>query len=175
MERRLKNKLDDHQQKFKEDLLEWIKNKQIVSAENDDCKNDFIQYLFDYENFIIQKEDFQKRKRTKNIISCMERCIANRANGEQCTRRRKEGVSFCGTHTKGTPHGVKEDIINENTVNIEKVDIWVQEIKGINYYIDAYNNVYRADHVVSNKQLPEIIAKWALTDSDKYCIPEFNI
>ena len=102
------------------------------------------------------------------------RCTANRANGEQCTRRKKEGSCFCGTHIKGTPHGVKtcEPV---QTVNTKKVEVWIQEIKGINYYIDAENNVYQPADIIANKVHPSIIAKWNLNENDEYCIPEFNI
>ena len=39
----------------------------------------------------ICKDDLQKRKRIKNIVPSNDRCIALRANLEQCTRRKKEG------------------------------------------------------------------------------------
>ena len=54
---------------------------------------------------MLSKEDFQKRKRVKNVVPQFERCGAKRANGEQCTRRKKDDSCFCGTHVKGTPHG----------------------------------------------------------------------
>ena len=48
-----------------------------------------------------------KRKRVKNVVHLSDRCCAKRANGEQCTRRRKDTTTeYCGTHLKGTPHGI---------------------------------------------------------------------
>ena len=126
----------------------------------------------------MDKEDFQKRKRIKNIVASNNLCTAKRANGEQCTRSKKmNGGDYCGTHIKGTPHGE----INSKTASDEKethktkIEIWVQEIKGINYYIDNANNVYKHEDIISNKQNPSVIAKWSLTDAGVYKIPEFGI
>ena len=53
-----------------------------------------------YESVGGRKSGFWK------IIPPNERCCGIRANGQQCTRRKKEGQDkYCGTHIKGTPHG----------------------------------------------------------------------
>jgi hypothetical protein len=176
MEKRLQTKIERYNQGFKDDIKEWFNdNKYRVVSTNDQEKlSELLQYIYDYNNFQVDKEDFQKRKRTKNSISHFERCTAKRANGEQCTRRKKENSSFCGTHIKGTPHGV-QTCVEVSSVNTKKVEVWIQEIKGINYYIDAENNVYRPDDIIGNKTNPSIIAKWTLNDEGKYCIPNFNI
>ena len=122
----------------------------------------------------LQKKIFQKRKRVKNLVPHFERCIAKKAEGEQCTRRKKDKEDFCGTHVKGTPHGMVSSN-SDNIVTTTKVEVWVQEIKGINYYIDASNNVYKPEDIISNMQNPNIIAKWALNEKGNYTIPEFNI
>ena len=62
----------------------------------------------------------EKRKRVKNSVPFHERCKAKRANEAQCTRRRRDGSKFCGTHIKGTPHG---EIVEEETDTIEKKKI----------------------------------------------------
>ena len=47
-----------------------------------------------------------RRRKVWKIIPPDERCCGLRANGQQCTRRKKEGQDkYCGTHIKGTPHG----------------------------------------------------------------------
>ena len=47
-------------------------------------------------------------RRVWKIIPPGERCCGLRANGQQCTRRKKEGQDkYCGTHIKGTPHGTR--------------------------------------------------------------------
>tara|TARA_Y100000389_G_C17470694_1_gene530401 strand:- start:3595 stop:4125 length:531 start_codon:yes stop_codon:yes gene_type:complete len=176
MEKRLKLRLDEYMIDFKDNLKQWVSenNCTLYDSQRNNKTSEFLQFVYDYKNFSVNKEDFQKRKRVTNVISYHERCNAKRANGEQCTRRKKDGCSFCGTHIKGTPHGV-HDKIDINEEQLKKIEIWVQEIKGINYYIDSNNNVYSAEDVLSNVNNPCIIAKWSLNKDNEYCIPNLNI
>jgi hypothetical protein len=109
----------------------------------------------------------------KNFVPIYDRCCAKRASDEQCTRRRKEESEFCGTHMKGTPHGIMENP-NEQKMNTTKVEVWAQDIQGIVYYIDKCNNVYEASDIIKNQVNPKIIAKY-LKVGEHYSIPEFNI
>jgi len=176
MERRIVNKIETHQVAFKDSIQKWLNenNCNVTSSGSVDKTSDFLKFVFDYGGLTLSKEDFQKRKRVKNVVSHYERCTANRANGEQCTRRKKEGSCFCGTHAKGTPHGVSNMGGEKNTC-VKKIEVWVEEINGINYYIDSDNNVYRPEDIVSNKTQPAIIAKWRKNDKSQYEIPEFNV
>ena len=170
MERRLNKKLEVYITSFKDNIRE--KAGQIGTSNNDEM-NQLIQYIYDYDRLSFNKEDFQKRKRVKNFVPIFDRCCAKRASNEQCTRRRKEGSEYCGTHMKGTPHGIIE-ANDESKTTTQKVEVWAQEMQGIVYYIDKNNNVYQAEDVVSNKTNPKIIAKYA-KNGDNYSIPEFNI
>jgi hypothetical protein len=170
MERRLNKKAETYITSFKDSIRE--KAGQMGMAKNEQV-NQLLQYIYDYERLAFVKEDFQKRKRVKNFVPIFDRCCAKRASNEQCTRRKKEGSEYCGTHMKGTPHGII-DTQNENKVNTQKVEVWAQDIQGIIYYIDKCNNVYQAEDIVSNKINPKIIAKY-LKNEDHYSIPEFNI
>ena len=170
MERRLTKKVETHQLSFKNDLKEWImKNKNMMNSDN---MAQLLTFIYDYPNISLTKEDFQKRKRVKNTVPQFERCTAKRANGEQCTRRKKDGSCFCGTHIKGTPHGVVDDS-KEPTKQVKKVEVWVQEIKGINYYIDAEKNVYLPEDIISNSKRPRVIGTWE-KQGDEYCIPNLE-
>jgi hypothetical protein len=198
MEKRISKKIDTHQVEFKNAIREWIKTNNVkIIGYNDDENEDntdeqettidktsnFLQFVYDYNGVSLTKEDFQKRKRTKNVVPCYERCMAKRSNGEQCTRRKKEGDTYCGTHMKGTPHGViteeekKEEQKDEHGIYLttKKVDVWVQEIKGIHYYIDQENNVYHPDDILSNKQYPRKIGKWTFNETDGYHIPSLSV
>lgn len=175
MERRITNKVETHQVKFKETIRDWLKNNDCQILQNgNDMTSDFLKFVFDQDAILFTREDFQKRKRVKNVVSHFERCSAKRANGEQCTRRKRDDSCFCGTHAKGTPHGVSENGESEES-NIKKIEVWVEEIKGINYYIDSDNNVYRAEDIVENKTSPAVIAKWKVDDNGKYYIPAFVV
>jgi len=170
MERRLNKKLEGYITSFKDN----IKEKTVhLGMNTNEQVNQLLQYIYDYDRLTFDKEDFQKRKRVKNFVPIFDRCCAKRASNEQCTRRRKEGSEYCGTHMKGTPHGIV-DTQEETKVNTQKIEVWAQDIQGIVYYIDKLNNVYQAEDIVSNKTNPKIIAKY-LKKGEVYSIPEFNI
>jgi hypothetical protein len=170
MERRLNKKAEGYITTFKDNIRD--KASDLGMSKNDQV-NQLLQYIYDYDRLSFSKEDFQKRKRVKNFVPIFDRCCAKRATCEQCTRRKKEGNEYCGTHMKGTPHGVM-DLLEEVKVTTQKVEVWAQDIQGIIYYIDKNSNVYQAEDIVINKLNPKIIAKY-LKNGDQYSIPEFNI
>jgi len=168
MERRINKTIIEYITSLKNDFREVIQKTEI----NDDSKDILIKHVYDYEQLVLTKEDFIKRKRVKNVVPVCDRCIAKRANNDQCTRRRKDGDEFCGTHSKGRPHGViSED--NNNRVNFQKVELWAEDIQGIVYYIDKTGNVYQTEDIVNNLSNPKVIAQYVKTD-EGYSIPSFN-
>ena len=170
MEKRLNKKLESYITTFKDCIREKATNMGINKNEQ---VNQLIQYIYDYDRLTFNKEDFQKRKRVKNFVPIFDRCCAKRANEEQCTRRKKDGCEYCGTHLKGTPHGMIDNQ-NEPKNNTQKIEVYAQDISGIIYYIDNNNNVYQAEDIISNKINPKIIAKY-VKEGLIYSIPEFNI
>lgn len=170
MERRLNKKLETYITTFKDNIREKATQ---LGLSSDGKSTQLLQYIYDYDRLSFNKEDFQKRKRVKNFVPIYDRCCAKRAAGEQCTRRKKEGSEYCGTHMKGTPHGIVDNS-DEPKINTQKVELWAQDIKGIVYYIDKYNNVYDTADIIKNKVNPKIIAKY-LKDGENFSIPEFNI
>ena len=158
MENRIVKKVDQHLSVFKDQIKEWF-------AENDsticgECsKNDFLQFIFDYNSLSLSKDDFSRRKRIKNTVPLGIRCCARRANGEQCTRRRREGEEYCGTHVKGRPYG-QVTTSNNDTKNKKKLEVRMQEIVGIQYFIDEEKNVYSHNDILNNKINPEVIGEY---------------
>ena len=169
MELRISKKVETHQIDFKNAIKSWMESHSGLFADTQ-ISSEFLKYIYDYDNIVFAKEDFLKRKRVKNIVPQYERCTSLRANGEQCTRRRKDSDCFCGTHIKGTPHGV---VAATNTLvkKINKVEIWIQEIQGINYYIDAANNAYLPDDILANIDNPRKIGRWELDKNNMHNIP----
>ena len=157
MEKRINKKFENYITTLKENIRE----KSIELGMNDEKMNDLIQYIYNYERMTLNKDDFMKRKRVKNVVPYFERCCAKRASGEQCTRRKKEECEYCGTHMKGTPHGLVED--EENKQTMQKIELWAQEIMGIVYYLDKFGNVYQAEDIVNNKVNPKVISKYTKT------------
>jgi hypothetical protein len=170
MERRINKKIEAYITAFKEDVKERAEE---LGLTNNNSLSSLVKFVYDYDRLVLVKEDFMKRKRVKNSVHLADRCCAKRANCEQCTRRRKEGSEYCGTHLKGTPHGICKLDENEKPQG-QKIEVWVQDIQGIVYYIDKNNNVYQTEDIYTNKSNPKVIAKY-LKDGENYSIPEFNI
>jgi hypothetical protein len=170
MEKRLNKKLESYITSFKDSILE--RATQLGMSKNEEASQ-LIQYIYDYDRLTFNKEDFQKRKRVKNFVPIFDRCCAKRASNEQCTRRKKEGCEYCGTHLKGTPHGIVDNQ-NESKNTTQKIEVYAQDIQGIIYYIDKTSNVYQAEDIINNKVNPKIIAKY-VKNGENYSIPEFNI
>jgi hypothetical protein len=168
MEKRINKKIETYTTAFKEKILERSSQLGI----KDEQLNSLMQYIYDYERLSLNKDDFLKRKRVKNVVPYFDRCCAKRASSEQCTRRKKEGCEYCGTHMKGTPHGLVEN--EENKQTTQKIEVWAQEILGIVYYIDKFGNVYQAEDIVNNKINPKVIAKY-VKNGEVFSIPEFGI
>jgi hypothetical protein len=170
MEKRLNKKIEAYVTSFKD----AIRNKiACLDFEEKEKTNELIEYVYEYERFVLIKDDLNKRKRVKNSIPCSNRCSAKRANGEQCTRRRKENCEFCGTHSKGTPNGLIS-VNDPETVLLQKVQVVAEEISGIVYYIDSFKNVYRTEDILEGKQNPEIIAKY-IHENGRYTIPSLGL
>lgn len=168
MEKRIIKKTRLFQLQFKEDIKEWIINNSDVKE-----NKELIEFIFKYPLLNLEEKDFQKRKRVKNIVPLFERCKALRAIGDQCTRRKGEGVDFCGTHIKGQPHGVVDTNSTQNEhSHCKKITIWQEEIQGIIYYIDEHFNVYNTNDILENKHSPPVIAKWERNKSGDIIIPQ---
>lgn len=160
----MKVAINGHLEDYKKCNAERLTTTAASSFKPNDVVDDYhanlMKMVMGYEKFKLCSEDLMKRKRVKNVVPLFDRCVAKRANGEQCTRRKKEGEGYCGTHTKGRPHGSVNET-PENVVTNKKVDVWIKEIKGIVYYIDGDNNVYDPEDILLNKINPKVIMKFS--------------
>jgi hypothetical protein len=171
MERRINKKLEVYVTSFKDSLRNKISELDL----NDKTKvNDLLEHIYDYERLTLSKDDLIKRKRIKNSIPINNRCNAKRANGEQCTRRRKDECEFCGTHVKGTPHGFIQLNSEGEELSEKKIEVIAEEIFGIVYYIDNLNNVYKTEDILEGKINPSIIAK-CIRNNGSVTIPELGL
>jgi len=170
MEKQINTKIYNYINKFKEDVLNILQEKNALT-------NIIENYVKNYDVLELEKDDFVRRKRVKNIVPFYERCSAKRASGEQCTRRKKHNQLYCGTHIKSQPHGIISENTEDNneTQNLHKITVKAQDIKGIIYYIDDYNNVYDPYDIKQGITNPKIIAKYVTLANGDYSIPEFNI
>ena len=168
MEKRVCKIVDDYCSQFKKDICDKLVE---FSKDNIDVQ-DIVSFVYDYEKIALENDDFAKRKRVKNAVPFCDRCTAKRATGEQCTRRKREGEVFCGTHSKGTPHGAIDinSIDENNQQQVNRVEVWVQEMNGICYYIDKNHNVYQTEDIVSNSKNPKIVAQYNVDANNKYTL-----
>ena len=166
MEKRVSAKINEYLDVFKQDIKSWMEENNDIDFKN---KSDFLKFIYDYNNLTLDKDDFSKRKRIKSHVPHYLRCLAKRANGEQCTRKKKDDSCYCGTHDKNRPHGVV-DKDNENDVKLKKMEVRLQDINGILYYLDKFNNIYKTDDIIENKVNPSNIAKYKINDEGNYII-----
>lgn len=157
MDKRLNKKSELYVTQFKDDLRAKITG---LCFDDKSKVNELIEYVYEYERLNFVKDDFVKRKRVKNSIPDLNRCSAKRANGEQCTRRRKEQCEFCGTHFKGAPHGLITSGANPIDTNKHSLEVLAEDVNGIIYYVDKYTNVYNMEDILGQKENPRIIGNY---------------
>jgi hypothetical protein len=152
MEKRILQKFNDHIAEFKTRVLDEIRKGATLE--------ETIGLVEQCDPLPLERADFIKRRRTKNSVPAEERCNAKSAKNDQCTRRRKNGHTCCGTHSKGVPHG----LMSSDDARSQQKEVWAEDIGGIIYYLDVDHNVYKTEDVMKNMVNPTIIAKWSKTD-----------
>jgi hypothetical protein len=149
MEKRILQKFNENMIEFKSRILEEISKGHTLE--------ETIEWVQQCEPIPLERADFVKRRRTKNSVPPEERCNAKSAKNDQCTRRRKNGHTCCGTHSKGVPHG----LMSTDDSKSHQKEVWAEDINGIIYYLDADHNVYKTEDIMKNMVNPTILAKWS--------------
>lgn len=168
MEKRINEKIDDFMNEYNNKILDILLNNKIDVPEN--ILVDLREFINNHDNLNLTKEDFSKRKRCKTNVPIYLRCCAKRANGEQCTRKKKDNIEYCGTHEKNKPHGIVDlnNIDNNKEKVKEKIEIFLEEINGITYYIDNNNNIYNTQDIIQNIVPPRITGKYKINSNNDY-------
>lgn len=159
MEKRITEKHNQFIKQFKDAMSTKI--LELIHSEEGYGKDELEtlhQFMYDYDSTIYSSVDFEKKKRIRNVVNPDDRCKAYRANGQQCTRRHKEGHDYCGTHIKGLPHGHVD--VSAKKEKKKEIKVWQEEINGIAYYIDNNNNVYDTYDIIESVVNPKIIGKY---------------
>ena len=190
MERQINKQIEQYITKFKEDIKTKLFEINLVDKHS---ANKLMEYIYDYERLVLDKDDFIKRKRTDVEIPIQNQCGFILNNGEKCTRRKKKDCLLCLSHNKEQePTKIKNkkkqkenkkgDVIvadvEEETVQSDyeietdlenkpkkQIEICTEEINGIVYYKDKYNNLYKPEDILDEKQNPAIIGKAVQKDS----------
>ena len=147
------------------DMSQYIETFKCNLISHFRSNKEIITFIENYPNYTFPKNDTPiKKKRIKNKIPLCEKCIAKRANTEQCSRRKKENSDYCGTHIKGCPHGIISILIenDDNTSNIVKkqIEVWLEDINGIMYWIDDTCHIYNPKDILDNIENPRVIANY---------------
>jgi len=135
--------MDDYKYK----IINLINNS-LISGES---KKNLIVKI---ELLEIDINSYKKKPRAKHVICSQDRCLGKRADGKQCSRKRRGGENFCGTHIKGCPHGVYS---KQNDLSSRKVNVVAVEINGIFYFKDDQGNIYNTDEIMANKPNPSVL------------------
>jgi len=161
MDRKLNKVIADYVSEFKKNITQ----KSLELKFNEDQKiKELVEYVYNYDRLVLSKEDVSKRKRVKNTIPNTNRCHAKRANGEQCTRKQKEGYTFCGTHVKGTPHGIIPGDNSDPQETYVVGEVVAEDINGIVYYLDKTGNVFSTEDVLRGTPNPKVIAHYSIVN-----------
>ena len=158
------------------------KINEIIVAISIDYNLDEHELLSKYSPKIQMNQENTKIKRKRKIIPKDQCCLGRKQFGEQCTRRKKMGSEFCGSHMKSLPYGriddkkeflckvkgkrgrkKKKTLLEDND---EYIQTWIDSDLGDKYLIDKYNTVYSND-----LQSPKIIGKKNQTTGQIEAIP----
>jgi hypothetical protein len=163
-EKKLNTYIHSYIQGFKDSICSELTSETSLDK---DTLNKFIQ---EYTPLTVSEEHFIKKKRVKNIIPFHDKCIAKRANSEQCSRRKKKDSEFCGTHIKACPHGVVTHDLKtsggESTIIKKEVEVWLEDMNGIMYWINDSGTVYHPDDIHKNIENPRVIAHYEKHQQD---------
>lgn len=130
----------------------------------------FDQKLFQEEWTILKNKvieagivsESEPDKRKKRTIPFEERCMAKRADGGRCTRRRKN-EKFCGTHSKNAETRNEIDDTKE-TGDMTEITITNIEIHGITYFTDQDGYLYMPDDILKSSPTPRIIGRYSMDE-----------
>ena len=135
-------------------ILDLYKEK-IYNILKEELRDNNLDRLYSkIEQISLNLDTYKKKQRMKNVVNSGDRCLAKRADGLQCSRKKKNGCCYCGTHIKGCPHGKynKEEISESKTISVSALDIG-----GIVYFIDDNNNIYDTEDIMEQKINPRVI------------------
>ena len=133
---------------------------------------EIIKYISEQSIFNLQNDGLKKTHRTKKTITTDEQCKATRIDGNRCTRKKRNGLHYCGTHLNCTSY-TEFNTIEITRPTIDK-SVSAIDIQGIIYYIDLDLNVYNTEDVMNEILDPSIIGK-ACKNNEIYTIPSLGL
>ena len=139
---------DKVKQMLKDLSLNYSIKNGSTAVSLDELYNKYCISDLEFDDSSIVKK--KKRKKNKQLAKD-ELCMAKKADGCQCTRRRKDGNEYCGKHMGNLKFGRIDD--EEKYQNSDQyIKTMHEKINGNDYLVDENNIVYSFD-----KQNPTVI------------------
>ena len=184
---------------FKDDIREKMNALELITKETSEEQRDrvreLLEFIYEYPKLVLTKQDLTSTKSKKpapasdaasvtNVVPSVapsiaipddQICVAKRSDGVQCTRKKKKNCDYCGTHAKIEQVQAENSRINASMSSTQKMEISAEDIDGIIYYIDKYDNVYHTEDIMDAKENPRIIAKAIKMGDNTYKIPDFMV
>ena len=85
----MENKINKKVEHYIETYRETLRTKILGLDIDSEIQNKLLETLYSFDTLQLDKEDFMKRKRIVSQVPLGDRCIAKKASGEQCTRKKK--------------------------------------------------------------------------------------
>lgn len=164
MDKRINTQLEKYLVGFKDQIKKKVTE---LGFEEKSKTNELLEFVYEFERLVFTKDDFAKRKRIQNTIPVDNRCIATKSGGERCTRRRKEECEYCGTHSKNISNNP-----DQKADSTKKMEVFAKEMEGIVYFVDHFNNVYRAEDIMNEVENPKIVATYEVLANGRCVIHE---
>ena len=160
---------------FKHDLQQKINVLELITPQSTESERtkirELMEYIYEYPKLSLTKKDMTANTTSSLLSSSSQQntfCIAKRSDGIQCTRKKKKNCEYCGTHAKLENTNSMKSLIPQ----IKKMDVSAEEINGIIYYIDEFENVYHTEDILEGKENPRIVGKAKKNMDNSYLIPE---
>lgn len=140
-------------------VIDYMIKKYDISCRQDDIITEVMN--------IVSKNESPRRRNNLNLPQ-EERCLGRKADGQQCTRRKRDNSCYCGSHMKKLPCGHVNDgqviVIKEKgkrgrkkktceSENRKKyIETWIDPQLGSKFLVDKNNFVYK-----NNLEYPVLI------------------
>ena len=129
----------------------WLSQQHItVSRDGGDASAELAKFVEELRGGLSPK------KTEKETLPDCERCTALTAASKRCTRRRAKRKNVCGTHAKGTPHGMASGADGSRQTELT---VTTRDFNGIPHFVDDSGLVYSPRSVLSGGTA-KVVGAW---------------
>jgi hypothetical protein len=96
-----------------------------------------------------------------------KQCSGTTWNGKRCRRKRRKGFDTCCIHTS-----IEHTLSSKQMNTINMIDVHIEDIQGILYYVDNFENVYCTEDILAKKQNPKIVGRKVSSHTITFCFDD---